>query len=89
MLVHKIALTEPVNDLLLPKHAQLLTVQLQKDVFTLWYKLEAGDEEVNRRVLIIGTGESYPSKYLMYISTVQMGTLVWHLFEDMGYESAS
>jgi hypothetical protein len=86
MLIYKVALREPINDLLLPKHAQLLTVQLQKDVFTLWYKFEAGDEEATRRILLIGTGESYPSKYLMYISTVQMNFFVWHFFEDMGYE---
>lgn len=85
MLVYKVALTEPVNDLLLPKHAKLLSVQLQRDVFTLWYSLEAGDEIVNRRVIILGTGNSYPSKYLMYISTVQKNDFVWHFFEDMGY----
>lgn len=89
MLVYKVALTEPTNDLVLPKHAKLLSVQLQKDVFTLWYSFNAGDEDTVRRIVFLGTGNSYPSKYLMHIDTVQKNEFVWHFFEDMGYVAVS
>jgi hypothetical protein len=67
---------------LLPKGAQMLTVQTQNDHAFLWALVDTIHEVEPRKVFIRGTGHGV-SGVGRYISTFQMhgGDLVFHAFE--------
>lgn len=75
---------EPEQIIELPWEAELLTVQFQTGVLTLWAKL---DERRNKRLMIIRifrTGHPINSNRLNYIGTAQdpYSCLVWHVFHE-------
>ena len=88
MIVYKVALLSYANNLMLPKTAKLLDVQLQRGEPTLWYSFDAGTEEVERQILVFGTGQPAPYNRLAHIATVQSGDLVWHYFENITHKPA-
>jgi hypothetical protein len=69
----------------LPKDAQILTVQCQRDILCLWALVDDGTSlKQSRTFEIVGTGhpvENYTKR--QYIGTAQQygGSLIWHVFE--------
>ena len=65
----------------LPLAAQVLNAQFQGSRLQLWalVRLPAAEEE--RRFYIMGTGQDFTGREGRYVSTVQDGIFVWHIFE--------
>jgi hypothetical protein len=75
----------------LPKGAEILTVQTQKGIPFLWALVDPEQTPELRYFRIYGTGrqtQDFENLKLTYISTFQImdGTLVFHLFEEVGNE---
>jgi len=64
----------------MPLGAEILCCQLQ-GALTIWAKVDPFEPTVQRTFLLVGTGEEMTSDTVKYINTVQMGDLVWHIFE--------
>lgn len=82
--IHKYSLRiDDEQVILLPKGAQILTVQIQNEQPFLWALVDPIYAEEPRKVLIRGTGHDALGLG-RYISTFQMrgGALVFHAFED-------
>jgi hypothetical protein len=78
-----------VQDVSIPKGAQLLTVQSQGTNVCLWAFCDPGAEKVKRYICILGTGHEAPDYgALNYISTFELhgGALVFHAFEIVNAE---
>ena len=67
----------------MPEGAQILTVQVQQDVITLWAMVDPDQPRTDRRFVVWGTGHRHSdAEKLTYIGSVQMGPFVWHIFEE-------
>lgn len=66
--------------MMLPKGAKILTAQVQNGTIVLWSEVDLDRETEPRPIEIVGTGTVVPKKSV-YISTVQDGPFVWHLYE--------
>jgi hypothetical protein len=79
--VWKYALKPGQNVLEMPHGAEILTVQMQGGEPMLWARVNSDNEKEPRTVTIAGTGHDCPLPLEhVYISTFQMGPLVWHAF---------
>ncbi len=67
----------------LPENAHILSCQMQGRILCLWVVVNPANEAVERTFRVIGTGHAFDfdSQDLEYITTVQDGALVWHIFE--------
>ena len=67
----------------MPVGADVLTAQAQKHVLTLW-ALSGTSPDIlqDRKFRVVPTGVEY-EKPGSYLSTVQMGELVFHVFEEV------
>lgn len=74
------------QDVKMPIGATILCAQMQRDELCLWAAVDAAAGPVgDRRINVIGTGHGYDGALTgEYISTVQAGPFVWHIF-DAGY----
>jgi len=72
-----------VFSLEMPKGAEILSFQGQKDKLCIWAIVETDAQIERRRFCIGGTGYWLPENFGRYIGTTQThgGDLVWHLFE--------
>lgn len=87
--IHKFQI--PIQDdfvLDLPLNAEVLCVQMQRDVPCVWVLLDTKDlATIARRFRIIGTGNPISDdEKLRHVGTFQTEgeRFVWHLFEDVG-----
>ena len=71
------------NELDMPLGAEVLTVQVQENVITLWAKVDDQAPMERRGFLVLGTGDKFKGDEGAYIGTVQKadGYLIWHVFE--------
>jgi hypothetical protein len=73
------------QQILLPEHARILSVQVQNGRLCLWALVNDGALTNRRRTFrVVGTGHPVPdNEYLAFLGTVQMhgGALVFHVFE--------
>ena len=66
-----------------PEGARILTAQMQGSDFVLWAAVDISVPLFEYRTFrVIPTGAELP-KGLAYISTVQQGSYVWHIFEKI------
>lgn len=68
----------------MPRGAQILTMQLQDGVLTIWARVETENETEPRHFVLVGTGNPIPvedTRTLVYINTLQIAPFVFHLFE--------
>lgn len=66
----------------MPKHSDILTVQNQNGRLTIW-TLAEDNHLVMRRIKIVGTGNTIDVALGKYIGTVQMDHgFVWHVFDQ-------
>ncbi len=73
----------PEQQIQMPFGARMLTVQNQDDKICLWAIVDPTSYKVFRDISIIGTGieVDYNSLRGDYLGTVQILSLVWHVFE--------
>lgn len=67
-----------------PKGATFVALQLQHGIPTLWALVDTNAIEVKREFVYVGTGHEHPHDFwsdLEFVGTIQMGLLVFHLFE--------
>ncbi len=71
-----------VQEVEMPSGAQLLSVDSQQGTLCLWAMVDLDSGTKERHVIdILGTGNPIESHHRSFIGTVQMGTLVWHIFQ--------
>ena len=70
---------EPV--LMMPAGCQVLDVQQQGGVLTLWALVDPNAATNPRHFRVYGTGEELPDNPGDYVATAQVGPMVWHVFE--------
>lgn len=59
---------------------KVLCVQMQHNELVLWAEVDTGKVEKELFVVIVGTGHEIPEHAEQYISTVQDGYYVWHVY---------
>lgn len=64
----------------LPKGANILCVQKQRDKMQMWARVNKGARDEDIIILMVGSGKISSVFDSRYISTVQDGELVWHFF---------
>lgn len=65
----------------MPLGAQILSAQMQGGQLCLWAKVEPDEKKMlKRKILVFGTGHPMPMAHGAFVDTVQMGSLVWHVF---------
>lgn len=77
-----------VQTIQMPKRAQILTVQNQREQICLWAVVDPGEPLRLGKIRILGTGHTHSPEFfdhLRYIGSIQQdeGRLVWHVFEEM------
>jgi hypothetical protein len=78
--IYKYTLHSQDCTLQLPKGAELLTVQLQNQIPTLWALVNPMTVTEERHICIVGTGWEVEDN-MKYITTYMDGYFVWHVFE--------
>jgi len=78
--IYKYTLDSQDCTLQLPKGAELLTVQLQNGIPTLWALVNPMTVTEERHICIVGTGWDVEDN-MKYITTYMDGYFVWHAFE--------
>ena len=68
---------------LMPAGAEILCSQTQGGVATLWAKVTPSGQPTRRLIEIFGTGHPMDDADREYIDTIQVGPLVWHIFERL------
>lgn len=66
----------------IPTDAKFLSFQNQFGNPVVWFELDPLASPVDRKFSLIGTGTEFSGG--QYLSTVQDGPLVWHLYETTG-----
>lgn len=74
--------TNPIV-LTMPVGAEILDVQMQAGIPTLWALVDTRIDVETRRFEIYGTGHALPDAHRRHVGTVQEGPLVWHVFEQL------
>jgi len=68
--------------------AKILCVQVQDGRPCIWAQGNPNLPYTRRKIRIFGTGNHiYDDEFLVYLGTVQIGEFVWHVYEDIEYES--
>lgn len=68
----------------IPSGAQILCVQMQDDMPTIWAMVNPADRKVRRRFVLVDTGDEFDANGLVYIGTVQDSRgYVTHVFEKV------
>lgn len=75
-----------INVVSMPYDAEVLTVQMQGNIPTIWAMVDPDSRPyIERRFQIIGTGHPIPDDFKgEYITTFQESIFVWHIFEVTG-----
>ena len=78
--IYKYTLDSQDCTLHLPKGAEILTIQLQNGIPTLWALVNPMTVTEERHICIVGTGWQVEDN-MKYITTYMDGYFVWHVFE--------
>jgi len=78
--IYKYTLHSQDCSLQLPKGAEILSVQLQNQIPTLWALVNPMTVTEERHICIVGTGWQVEDN-MKYITTYMDGYFVWHVFE--------
>jgi len=63
---------------------KVLCVQMQHNELVLWAEVDTDKVNKELLVVIVGTGHEIPKYAEQYISTVQDGSYVWHIYTKGG-----
>ena len=72
------------GDIVMPKGAKVLGLQLQQDVPTLWAAVDPGNPNEIHHLVTYGTGDPIDPKAGSYIGTFQIPPFVWHVYDVSG-----
>lgn len=78
--IYKYPLPSAINSVALNANAEILCVQLQENVITMWALVDTDNPIINRTFAVYGTGNEIES-FSKYVGTVQQNQFVWHVFE--------
>jgi len=70
-------------DKTIPAKSVLLDVQIHNDSICAWFVVDTYNGLVNRKLKAYMTGGSFPDDCWNYVSTVQLGGFIFHIF-DLG-----
>lgn len=65
----------------LPVRAQILSIQSQENIPTMWALVDDKALVEQRQFCVVGTGQHVEFENLIYVGAFQMPPFVWHLFE--------
>lgn len=69
-------------EITLPAGSDILSIQIQNDIPTMWARVDLNQELMHaRRFRILGTGQPTDECDLSYICTIQYREFVGHIFE--------
>lgn len=87
--IYKYQLEFLTCEIKMPEESQILSVQLQNNIPTLWAIVNTESKETTKAFRFFATGENLrdpPKKFTyQYVTTIQQNGLVWHLFEVIDY----
>jgi len=72
-----------IFELEMPKGAKILSCQMQKDILCIWALVDKFKSTKKSVFNVYGTGLDIDPTDKEYISTVQNGPFVWHIFRDL------
>ena len=81
VVIWKYDLANPTQEILMPEDARILSVQMQNESLCLWALVDADKPRVCREFQVYSTGHTVQDNIKDYLGTVQIGSLVWHVFE--------
>lgn len=68
----------------MPRGAKVLTVQMQADRPCLWALVNLVDARTDERTfVVVGTGHPFDPTGREYVGTIQDGSFVWHIWEQV------
>lgn len=71
-----------LHDIEVREGYKILSVQMQNNLITIWFEVDEYAPEMISNIQVITTGQVYRlSSKLNYVSTVQDGRYVWHVFQ--------
>lgn len=70
-----------VSEINMPRGANVLCVQMQGELPTLWAEVNTAALNVTRTFAVYGIGHPLHVGARSYIGTVQDGPFVWHVYE--------
>jgi hypothetical protein len=78
----KLALMAALQPIQMPRGAEILSVQTQRDMPCIWALVDNDAARETRVFRIVGTGHSFDDHGMHYLGTVQTPPFVWHVFES-------
>lgn len=75
--------TTGLQIVLMPAGAEILSAQLQDRAISFWAIVDSQAPLRQRCFEVLETGNSIPEGKRTYISTVQAGLWIWHIFERL------
>lgn len=82
--VWKYEIPENGSAIKMPICAQILSADFQGDAAYVWALVDIDAAPTQRKVIVRGTGHNIRSENLLFIQTIFHGSLVFHVFEDLG-----
>lgn len=66
----------------IPQYAKIIDIQIQHSNMYCWAIVYKDDPLVTNRLRVFATGEELPiGEPLNHLKTIQLGDLVWHIFD--------
>ena len=81
MTIWKYSLKVGRNSIAMPDGAKILRCGVQSGEVVIWALLDPAKDRQERQFDVVGTGWVLHGDMGDYIDTVQVGPLVWHIFE--------
>lgn len=83
MTIFKYSLEVGVNEIVMPVGSKLLSVGSQHGRVTLWALVDNDAASETRIISVVGVGWNIESQSLVlpFVGTVQVSSLVWHVFD--------
>lgn len=82
--IHKFKLEIADENILdIPVNAEILDIQMQGNEMYAWVRLNTSQVNEKRVITTLYTGQRVLDDMMKYISTVQVGLMVYHFFESL------
>ena len=78
---YQLEISSKWQEIKMAKGSEILSVQIQNNKICMWVSVPDNSEKENRIFITIGTGKDFNPIGLKYISTIQEGIYLWHIFE--------
>ena len=81
--IHKYQMKKFMDPIMMPEGAEILSIQIQRLTICIWAMVNDEAPIKQRDIYMFGTYQILPkdmSEY-KYITTLQVGELIWHFFE--------